>query len=344
MNHQVNKSHNMRDLEGKLEESSSTRGIRRDRSIPRAELSLYDLRLLEELEEEPEVRQMDLAVRLGVSVATVNWHLKRLAAKGYVKVNKIGKWRWSYPLTPQGMADKARLTRAYVQQSLRLYRETRERAQGLLREVRRAGYKQVRIEGDNDLVDVCRLTCLEQGVKVVGSAKQEGKVPVLQVDGRELSLEWPEYESSPAGGHLDGPLRKPWREGKPGLQVERLLRRAQGDSEILAVIQFGSAGRGERTPSSDIDICLVFPRGSPDRLALSRKRLDYLKDTDLDLDVHIFQLLPIYIRRRALKEGQVLFCRDEEELYELAFRTAQAFEDFKHIYYEYLEEVAHAGP
>jgi len=43
------------------------------------------------------------------------------------------------------------------------------------------------------------------------------------------------------------------------------------------------------------------------------------------------------------KEGHILFVRDENQLYELAFRTAQAFEDFKHIYYGYLKEVELAG-
>jgi hypothetical protein len=32
--------------------------------------------------------------------------------------------------------------------------------------------------------------------------------------------------------------------------------------------------------------------------------------------------------------------KDEDALYEVAFRTAQAFEDFKHIYRDYLEQVA----
>lgn len=153
---------------------------------------LHKLRLLEALEEEPEVRQMDLAVRLGVAIGTINWHLKRLAAKGYIKVKKIGKWRWSYILTPQGMAEKAKLTQAYIRRSMELYCETRVKARELLQEVRRAGYKRVRIEGDNDLVDVCRLTCLEQGVEVISSGSANDKsLPVLRVEGRELSLEWP---------------------------------------------------------------------------------------------------------------------------------------------------------
>jgi predicted nucleotidyltransferase len=123
--------------------------------------------------------------------------------------------------------------------------------------------------------------------------------------------------------------------------VEKLLDKASADPEVLAAIQFGSTVRGEATASSDIDVCLVLRLEETDRLALSRKLLDYAL---LDLDLHVFGLLPLYIRRRVLKEGRVLFCRDEDELYELAFRTAQAFEDYKHIYREYLEEVARVGP
>jgi hypothetical protein len=57
--------------------------------------------------------------------------------------------------------------------------------------------------------------------------------------------------------------------------------------------------------------------------------------------IKVFQQLPLYVRRRVLKEGIVLFVKDEDELYELAFRTAKEFEDFKHIYRNYLEAIAH---
>jgi predicted nucleotidyltransferase len=126
--------------------------------------------------------------------------------------------------------------------------------------------------------------------------------------------------------------------------IDKLLARSRKDADVLAVFLFGSVVRGEQTAHSDIDICLVLvPPSTPyERTLLSRKRLDYL--AQFDLDVQIFQALPLYIRSRVLKEGQVLFVRDEDLLYDIAFRTAQAFEDFKPIYYRYLEQVAHVGP
>src|SRR2546426_1519947 len=44
----------------------------------------------------------------------------------------------------------------------------------------------------------------------------------------------------------------------------------------------------------------------------TRKRLDYLAEADLDLA--IFQQIPLYVRSRVLKEGKVLFVRDEDRL------------------------------
>ena len=109
----------------------------------------------------------------------------------------------------------------------------------------------------------------------------------------------------------------------------------------MAILLFGSRARGEATPASDMDICLVLCPGKYDGKTLSQKRLSYLKESDAD--IHIFSQLPLYIRRRVLKEGKILLCHDEDALYEIAFKTAQAFEDFKHIYYGYLKELTHAG-
>lgn len=125
-------------------------------------------------------------------------------------------------------------------------------------------------------------------------------------------------------------------------KVDRILARAKDDPEIVAVFLFGSQARGESAAGSDADVCLMLEPSKRAVSDLSSKRLSYLKESDAD--IHIFSQLPVYIRHRVLKEGKVLLCRDEDLLYEIAFRTAQAFEDFKHIYYGYLEEVAGARP
>ena len=149
-----------------------------------------DMLLLEQIEDDPDVTQASLAAQLGVAVGTVNWHLKRLVAKGYVKVKRAQRRKLRYIITPEGIGLRARLTVEYVERSLHLYRKTRHRVQNLLGEVREAGYQAVRIEGLDesplDIADICRLTCLEEGIAVL---KDGEPVPVLRVHGQKVHLE-----------------------------------------------------------------------------------------------------------------------------------------------------------
>lgn len=151
----------------------------------------HSLRILEHIEETPDTTQANIATQIELAVGTVNWYLKRFITKGYVKIKQLQGRRVRYLITPKGITEKARLTASYLQVSMRLYRETREKARQLLVQVRRMGYDRVRIEGDGDLADICRLTCLEQGVKVE-QGEAESPLPVIQVDGMSLSLAWPE--------------------------------------------------------------------------------------------------------------------------------------------------------
>ena len=59
-----------------------------------------ELSLLEEIESNPNVNQSTLATQLGVAVGTVNWHLKRLIAKGAVKVSRAERKKLRYIITP----------------------------------------------------------------------------------------------------------------------------------------------------------------------------------------------------------------------------------------------------
>ncbi|HSO13403.1 MAG TPA: winged helix-turn-helix transcriptional regulator [Anaerolineales bacterium] len=145
---------------------------------------LRELTLLEKIENDPDVNQSALATQLGVAVGTVNWHLKRLIAKGYVKVMRAERKKLRYIITPEGIALRARLAIDYVERSFSIYRKTRQRVKEHLAKVQEAGYDRVRILGKGDVVDICRLTCIEQGIEVV----TDKDAPALQVDGFKVQL------------------------------------------------------------------------------------------------------------------------------------------------------------
>lgn len=144
-----------------------------------------ELSLLEQIESDPNVNQSALATQLGVAVGTVNWHLKRLIAKGAVKVSRAERKKLRYIITPEGIALRARLAVDYVERSLALYRKTRQRVKEYAAELRRAGYKRVRIIGDGDVADICKLTCIEHSIAVV----KDKDAPALVLEGHKVKLE-----------------------------------------------------------------------------------------------------------------------------------------------------------
>jgi DNA-binding MarR family transcriptional regulator len=160
-----------------------------------------ELQILEQIEDNPDVTQADLAEMLGVAVGTVNFTVRRLVRKGYIRVKQLERRRLRYIITPEGIALRSRLAVDSLKYSMRLYRETRQQAKTLLEHVQASGYVHVVIQGDGDLADIVNLTRLELGLEL----GEEGEhMPVLSVDGADLLLEMP----SQVSGHSVSELRK----------------------------------------------------------------------------------------------------------------------------------------
>ncbi len=85
-----------------------------------------ELRLLARLQERPDVSQRGLAADLGVSLGSINFCLKALTAKGFVKAENFSKsnnkLRYAYLLTPSGIAAKSRLTASFLKRKRAEYR------------------------------------------------------------------------------------------------------------------------------------------------------------------------------------------------------------------------------
>lgn len=140
--------------------------------------------MLERIEQNPDATQASLAQQLGVAVGTVNWHIRRLINKGYIKVRRAERRKLRYLITPEGMSFRAHLTVDFIQNSMQIYRETRRQVLACLADVRQAGFGQVRLVGDGDIGEICRLTCLEQSI----SLSNEPGLPALEVHGLKVIL------------------------------------------------------------------------------------------------------------------------------------------------------------
>lgn len=142
-----------------------------------------ELQILEQIESNPDSTQAILAEALGVAVGTVNFAVKRLIKKGYIRVKQLERRRLKYIITPAGLALRTKLAMDSLQYSMRLYRETRERAKQLIAQAKRAGATALAIQGDGELADVVRLTCLEMNMVVRAKTW-----PAITIQGTTLTL------------------------------------------------------------------------------------------------------------------------------------------------------------
>ena len=87
-----------------------------------------ELRLLARLQEKPVVSQRGLAADLGVSLGSINFCLKALTAKGFVKAENFSKSNNKlgcvYLLTVSGVVAKSRLTAAFLNRKCAWYRRS----------------------------------------------------------------------------------------------------------------------------------------------------------------------------------------------------------------------------
>lgn len=151
-----------------------------------------DLLLLTELERDGAVTQRSLATKLGVALGLTNLYVKRLARKGYIKITTIPSHRVRYLLTPQGFAEKSRLTYLYMQYSLVYYRDMRSRLRDTLTHAVGDGVKRVVIYGTGELAEMAYLSLREMSMILVGFVddEQQGSFLSYPVWRPETLVEW----------------------------------------------------------------------------------------------------------------------------------------------------------
>lgn len=148
------------------------------------EIKQHEYDLLNEIAQDPLVTQASLSKRLDIAVGSVNWYIKRLISRGWIKVSHLDRTRLKYDLTPEGMKVFTQRALSYARNSLKVYRDLRQKAKSLVDDLTQNGIRQVYIDGDDELTDILRLTCIESGIHLLD-------VPngiILRADGQEYHM------------------------------------------------------------------------------------------------------------------------------------------------------------
>jgi EPS-associated MarR family transcriptional regulator len=86
--------------------------------------------LLRKLESNPKYTQRELSAEMNVSLGKVNYCIKKLTEKGWIKLtnfsNSPNKLRYMYLLTPLGIEQKAKLTSTFLKIKMQEYETLRD--------------------------------------------------------------------------------------------------------------------------------------------------------------------------------------------------------------------------
>ncbi len=99
----------------------------------------FDYELLREISQHESTSQRALAERMGMSVGKINYCLKAIVEKGWVKVNNFrradNKWAYTYLLTPGGARAKVLLARSFLERKEREFEQLQSEIAALRSEV-----------------------------------------------------------------------------------------------------------------------------------------------------------------------------------------------------------------
>ena len=125
------------------------------------------LGLLTSVEGDSGITQRRLARDLGIALGLANAYLRRCVRKGLVKMRQVPLNRYAYYLTPQGFAEKSRLTSEYLSVSFDFFRRARSECTLLFNECVDRGWRKVVLYGAGELAEIAVLSAPETAIEVV---------------------------------------------------------------------------------------------------------------------------------------------------------------------------------
>ena len=127
------------------------------------------LQLLSAIDARSDVTQRYLADRLGVALGLANSYLRRCVRKGLVKITQAPANRYLYYLTPQGFAEKSRLTASYLSVSFDFYRQAGASMRDALQLCEANGIRRLLLAGISDVAEIAYARSHDAAVEIVGT-------------------------------------------------------------------------------------------------------------------------------------------------------------------------------
>ena len=134
----------------------------------------YDRQILQAIASGEHVTQRSLSNELGVALGLTNLLIRRLVAKGFVRMARIGRRQVRYLMTVDGWEALGRATRLSLENTVHLYTQTREQIRLTLDVVSQRcsqdadGRKRVVFYGAGDVAEIAYVSLQSTDLTLVG--------------------------------------------------------------------------------------------------------------------------------------------------------------------------------
>ena len=133
--------------------------------------------------------QRDISQQIGCSASSVNYALRILAVKGFIKIVGTNPRRLRYHLTSRGLIEKSVLAYNFLKRQHSLYADVRKGLLDKLQSLRAEGVKRVAVYGWTPLTEACLLYLMSERIKVtavylehVGGLTHCNRIPFRTLD------------------------------------------------------------------------------------------------------------------------------------------------------------------
>jgi len=125
------------------------------------------LGVLTAIDDDANTSQRTISRQLDVALGLANAYLKRCVRKGWIKIQQVPHRRYAYFLTPQGFAEKTRLTGQYLTASFNFFRQARNQISDLMGQCVEKGWTRIVFIGVSELAEVGTICAHDYPLKVL---------------------------------------------------------------------------------------------------------------------------------------------------------------------------------
>ena len=123
----------------------------------------YEFKIIYEIGKDLNTTQRKISHRIGLSLGMTNLVIKKLIAKGYVKVKGLDRRRVQYILTPRGFTEKVKKTHRYLLGTIDTLKKVKEKIQDTVLEYYEKGERNFTILGKGELADIVEISLRDMG-------------------------------------------------------------------------------------------------------------------------------------------------------------------------------------